>query len=166
MYVQKCVASSASWKAFCYCVDMAVFTSLSRFETLWFSLYQHWTILVCLPQRTFSALPFSSHCLPKTLARSGAERLNGWRWKVCAPISALPSVVSSVDKNKRVAQMQISHHCDACHHWNGGRLYMNQKMCYLMEGFLNSRPIFTAITQQASSQVSNICPGNVPRTER
>lgn len=66
-------------------------------------------------------------------------------------------------KPARRAQMQISHHGDACLRWNAGRLYMNQKMCYLMEGSPNSRPTPTAISPEASGQASNICPGSVPR---
>lgn len=61
------------------------------------------------------------------------------------------------------AQMQISHYGDACLCWYAGHLYMNQKMCYLMEGYINSWPTPTAISPETSGQASNICPGSVPR---
>lgn len=103
-------------------------------------------------------LPLAS---TRTLARGGAERLKGGRQK---GLRSHPRTCRSWPCMRKLScwtQMQISHHGDACLRWYAGRLYMNQKTCYLMENFANSRLTPTAISPEASGQASKICPGSV-----
>lgn len=149
--------------------------SLTTFTLLYSSVtlssshhYWHSPIPVCLPCRMLPALLL---LLPLSHQDSGQE----WCWKTEGwemERSVLPFQRSHPgtclswlwrQKPSRCAQMQISHHGDACLRWYAGRLYMNQKMCYLMEGSANSRPTPTAISPEASGQASNICPGSGPR---
>lgn len=85
--------------------------------------------------------------------------------KICAPNRRLVSA-GCVGKNRPFcAQMQILHHGDACLCWYVRCFYMNQKLCYLMEGPANSRPTPTASSPGDSGQAPNSCPGTLPRKE-
>ena len=163
--MQNCTASSSCWKfpATVWKRLNSLYTAFHLWDTLRFSPYQHSTVPVCLPP----ALPL---LLPLSHQDSGQE----WCWKTewwemegsVLPFqrSRLRTCLGWLRRHKpaRRAQMQISHRGDACLRWYAGRLYMNQKTCYLMEGSPNSRPTPTAISPEASGQASNICPGSMP----
>lgn len=127
-------------------------------STLWFSPFQHRTIPVCLPRRTFLALLILLPLSPHDCGQEWCWKTEWWKTEG----SVLPCQRSGPRtclgrlrrrKNCRCARMQISQRGDACLRWYAGHLYMNQKTCYLMEGSANSTLTTATIPPQASGQV-------------
>lgn len=104
-------------------------SALWLWDSLWFSAFQHCPIPVCLPRRMLPGLPV---LLPHSSSGFWAGIvLTDWMegdGHVCSP-----NVTVQVPELDCCAPMNITHHCDACLCWYAERLYMSQKICYLME---------------------------------
>lgn len=122
----------------------------------------------CLPPPKDAPCPRPSPptLFPKTLARSGAERPNGGRWKgLCSHFSA------PVPNRLRGWKLSAVHRCRF--HITVMHVFVDmvdvftwtRKCVIWWRVSPNSSPTSAAIMLQALGQASNICPGNLSRKD-
>lgn len=137
---------------------VSVFTA-KCFHRRNFASHHCWHSLIPLSASHLRMLPApcssSSNSPERTLARSSAERLKSRRWE--GQLSQDLFHLLAVEA-KALTETQVWGRGDACLYWYARRLYMNQKMTYLMAGSAHSE--VTPISLGVGGQVWAICAGN------